>query len=95
MWRKKPSDAPQFVFTCHMPWGHFSASQAERRLGGIPEPVSKGMKRPIPEFGTNIFLLRASLVQRRAAPVCSGKRAGTEEAVPPPLNGLDERAAAR
>ena len=62
---------------------HLAAGEAERRPGGIPEPVSKGMKRPIPEFGTNIFLLRASLVQRRAAPVCSGKRAGTEEAFPP------------
>ena len=95
MWRERPSDAPQLVFTCHVPWGHLSASPAERRPGGTPEPVSKGMKRPIPEFGTNIFLLRASLVQRRAALVCSGKRAGTEGTFPPPLNGLDERAATR
>ena len=73
---------------------HLSAGEAERWPGGTPEPASKGMKRPIPEFGTNVFLLRASLVQRRAALVCSGKRAGTEGTFPP-LNGLDERAATR
>ena len=35
---------------------HLSAGEAERWPGGTPEPASKGMKRPIPEFGTNFVI---------------------------------------